>query len=171
MNHSAEAIMAITKNDNPRPLDRIDRRILQRLQEEGRISYVELGKAVGLSTSPCLERVKRLEQDGFIKGYRAILNPQRLNASLLIYVEVSLDYNSSDIFDQFRNAVLKIPQIQECHLVSGDFDYLIKIRISDMTAYRALLGEIMQGLPGVRDTKSYVVMEELKESLTIDLPG
>ncbi|MCW8944473.1 MAG: leucine-responsive transcriptional regulator Lrp [Sedimenticola sp.] len=162
--------MGIAKPASARPLDRIDRRILEKLQSDGRISYVELGKAVGLSTSPCLERVKRLEQDGFIKGYRAILNPQLLNASLLIYVEVSLDYNSSDIFDQFRTAILQLPQVQECHLVSGDFDYLIKVRISDMAAYRALLGEIMQGLPGVRDTKSYVVMEELKESLTISIP-
>ncbi|WP_428606682.1 leucine-responsive transcriptional regulator Lrp [Sedimenticola sp.] len=163
--------MSIAKKSQARLLDRIDRRILRTLQVDGRISYVELGKAVGLSTSPCLERVKRLEQEGYIKGYCAILNPQLLAASLLIYVEVSLEYNSSDIFDQFRSAVLKLTQVQECHLVSGDFDYLIKVRISDMASYRELLGEIMHGLPGVRDTKSYVVMEELKETLSIDIPG
>lgn len=162
--------MSATRKPQPRALDRIDRHILSCLQNDGRLSYVELGKAVGLSTSPCLERVRRLEQEGYIKGYRAILNPQLLQASLLIYIEVSLDYDSPEIFSQFKTAVLGLSQVQECHLVSGDFDYLIKIRISDMASYRELLGDILQKLPGVRDTKSYVVMEELKESLAIDLP-
>ena len=152
-----------------RKLDRIDRRILSTLQQNGRISYVDLGEQVGLSTSPCLERVKRLERKGYIKGYSAILDPHLLDASLLIYVEISLDYNSPDIFEQFRRAILTLPQVLECHLVSGDFDYLIKIRISNMAAYRELLGDILHTLPGVRDTKSYVVMEELKESLALEI--
>lgn len=158
----------------PRPartLDRLDRKILGALQEDGRISFTDLGNRVGLSTSPCLERVRRLERDGFIRGYRAVLDPQLLGVELLIYVEISLDYTSPDIFEQFKAAAVELPQVQECHLVSGDFDYLIKIRIADMAAYRELLGEILHGLPGVRDTKSYVVMEEVKETLALDIPG
>jgi len=154
----------------PRKLDRIDLRILRTLQHDGRISYVDLGEAVGLSTSPCLERVKKLEREGFIQGYQALLQPHLLDASLLVYVEISLDYNTPDIFEQFRSAVLQVTQVQECHLVSGDFDYLLKIRIANMKAYRELLGEILQDLPGVRDTKSYVVMEELKETLDVQIP-
>ncbi|MCP4996704.1 MAG: AsnC family transcriptional regulator [Gammaproteobacteria bacterium] len=160
-----------TEEKQKRPLDRMDRRILRKLQRDGRISYVDLGAAVGLSTSPCMERVKRLERDGYIQHYSAILSPQLIGAGLLVYVEISLDYNSPDIFSQFKTAALNLPQLQECHLVSGDFDYLLKIRITDMAAYRALLGEILQKLPGVRDTKSYVVMEELKESAEINIPG
>lgn len=152
-----------------RELDRIDRRILQTLQTDGRISYVELGNRVGLSTSPCLERVKRLEREGYIKRYAAILDPHLLDAGLLVYVEISLDYKSKDIFEQFRAAALKLKMVQECHLISGDFDYLLKIRITDMAAYRNLLGDILQQLPGVRDTKSYVVMEELKEGLDLEI--
>ncbi len=163
--------MSTKSKINARKLDRIDLRILQTLQHDGRISYVDLGEAVGLSTSPCLERVKKLEREGFIQGYQALLQPHLLNAALLVYVEISLDYNTPDIFEQFRSAVLQVTQVQECHLVSGDFDYLLKIRIADMKAYRELLGEILQDLPGVRDTKSYVVMEELKETLNIQIPS
>ena len=154
----------------PRLLDRIDRNILRILQEHGRISYVDLANLVGLSTSPCLERVRRLEKDGFIKGYSAILEPAYLHAGLLVFVEISLDYTSPDIFAQFREAAQRIPQVQECHLVSGSFDYLLKVRIPDMAAYRELLGEIVQTLPGVRDSKSCVVMEEIKESLQLVIP-
>jgi Lrp/AsnC family leucine-responsive transcriptional regulator len=160
----------MSKSTRPaKHLDRLDRKILNVLQQDGRISYTDLGNRVGLSTSPCLERVRRLERDGYIRGYRAILDPQRLGAELLIYVELSLDYTSPDIFEQFKRAVVALPQVQECHLVSGDFDYLVKIRIADMAAYRELLGEILHGLPGVRDTKSYVVMEEVKETLALDI--
>jgi len=161
--------MAVSNRGDAKGIDRIDRRILEQLQLNGRISYVDLGEAVGLSTSPCLERVRRLERDGYIRGYSAQLAPQLLGAGLLVYVEINLDYTSQDIFAQFRSAVLAVPQLLECHLVSGDFDYLLKIRIADMAAYRELLGEILHRLPGVRDTKSYVVMEELKETLNLEI--
>ena len=150
-----------------RALDRIDRRILRQLQRDGRTSYVDLAERVGLSTSPCLERVRRLEREGFIKGYTALLDPQRLDAALLVFVEISLHYTSAEIFEEFREAVLAWPQILECHLVSGDFDYLLKVRIADIASYRRLLGEIMHALPGVRDSRSIVVMEEVKESAVI----
>ena len=147
-----------------RLLDRIDRNILHTLQNDGRLSYVELAEKVGLSTSPCLERVKRLERDGFIIGYSARLDPQKLAAGLLVFVEISLNYTSGNVFNEFRQAVRQWPEIQECHLVSGDFDYLLKIRIADMMAYRELLGEIVHVLPGVRDSRTLVAMETVKES-------
>lgn len=145
-------------------LDRVDRKILEELQKNGRISYVELGERVGLSTSPCLERVRRLEQDNYIVGYTAILNPDLLDAGLMVYVEIKLEYESRQIFEKFKHAALKIPFVLECHLLSGDFDYLMKIRVADMHEYRDLLGEILRELPGVRDTRTYMVMEVIKES-------
>ena len=134
------------------------------------MSYVELGERVGLSTTPCMERVKRLEREKFILGYGARLNPQKLEASLLVFVEISLSSKSADIFDEFRRAATKLHHVLECHLVSGDFDYLIKARISEMASYRTLLGDILLKLPGVRESKSYIVMEEIKESLAISVP-
>jgi Lrp/AsnC family leucine-responsive transcriptional regulator len=150
-----------------RKLDRIDRNILRALQGNARLSYVELADKVGLSTSPCLERVKRLERDGLIKAYKTKLDADQLQASLLVFVEISLDYTSPDVFELFRDAVNQWPEIQECHLVSGNFDYLLKIRIADMAAYRKLLGEIIHVLPGVRDSRTLVAMETVKE--TFDL--
>lgn len=154
-----------------REMDKIDRNILRILQEEGRISFTELGERVGLSTTPCTERVRRMEREGIIQGYSARLNPAALKAGLLVFVELNLAYKSGDIFEEFRRAVLKLPQVLECHLVSGDFDYLIKARISEMASYRKLLGDILLKLPHVRESKSYIVMEELKESLHIPVPS
>ena len=159
-----------TRRASSRELDKIDLNILRILQNEGRISYVELGDRVGLSTTPCMERVKRLEREKFIVGYGARLNPQKLQASLLVFVEISLASKSADIFDDFRRAATKLPHVLECHLVSGDFDYLIKARISEMASYRKLLGDILLKLPGVRESKSYIVMEEIKETLAIPIP-
>lgn len=153
-----------------RQLDRIDRNILRTLQESGRISYVDLADRVGLSTTPCMERVKRLEREGIIQGYSARLNPQFLQAGLLVFVEISLYTKSADIFDDFRKAVINLPNVLECHLVSGHFDYLVKARISEMASYRELLGDILLKLPGVRESKSYIVMEELKETLSLPIP-
>nr|MBF0684465.1 Lrp/AsnC ligand binding domain-containing protein [Pseudomonas sp.] len=153
-----------------RDLDRIDRSILRVLQQDGRISFTELGERVNLSTTPCTERVRRLEREGVILGYHARLNPQQLRASLLVFVEISLDNKSGDAFDDFRRAVLRLPHVLECHLVSGDFDYLIKARISEMASYRKLLGDILLKLPHVRESKSYIVMEEVKESLELPVP-
>lgn len=151
-------------NSSNRKLDRIDRRILRALQEDGRISYVDLAGKVGLSTSPCLERVRRLEKDGYIRAYTALLAPDRLDASLLVFVEISLNYTSGTVFEDFRRAVAHWPEILECHLVAGDFDYLLKLRIADMASYRQLLGEILHTLPGVRDSRTLVAMETVQES-------
>lgn len=143
-------------------LDRIDCNILYELQKDGRLSNVELSKRVGLSPTPCLERVKRLESEKYITGYRATLNPEKLNAALLVFVEITLTKTSPDVFDDFSKAVQDLDVIQECHLVSGDFDFLLKTRVSDMAAYRELLGETLLTLPAVSESRTYVVMEEVK---------
>ncbi len=143
-------------------LDRIDRNILHELQNNGRLSNVELSKRVGLSPTPCLERVKRLEQDKVITGYSADLNPQYLNAALLVFVEITLSRTSPDVFEEFSKAVMNLDVIQECHLVSGNFDFLLKTRVSDMQAYRNLLGDTLLTLPAVSESRTYVVMEEVK---------
>ncbi|MFB9887504.1 Lrp/AsnC ligand binding domain-containing protein [Balneatrix alpica] len=153
-----------------RKLDRIDRNILRALQDDARLSYVDLANQVGLSTTPCMERVKKLERDGIILGYHAHLNPRALDASLLVFVEISLTYNSPTVFEDFRREVMRLPHVMECHLVSGNFDYLIKARIGEMSEYRVLLGELLQKLPGVSHTRSYVVMEEVKESSSLHVP-
>ena len=152
-----------------RPLDRLDMNILRTLQSDGRISYVELAEQVGLSSTPCIERVKRLEKDGFIEGYYARLTADALGFSMLVFVEISLSYQSPDAFSEFNKAVKKLPYILECHLVSGDADYLIKARIDGMSEYRALLGDMLLTLPGVKNSKSYIVMEEVKESQALPI--
>ena len=145
-------------------IDRIDKNILFELQKNGRLSNIELSKRVGLSATPCLERVKRLENDKFIVGYQAILNPKKLDAALLVIVEITLTKTSPDVFDDFSKAVHGLEVIQECHLVSGNFDFLLKTRVADMAAYRELLGDTLLRLPAVSESRTYVVMEEVKSS-------
>ena len=157
------------KSKNPKLLDRTDRRILECLQNDGRISNVQLARKVNLTPTPCIERVKRLERQGYIRGYTAILDPELVNASLLVFVEIDLSHNSPDAFRKFREEARRLPEIMDCHLVSGNFDYLIKARVSDMKAYRELLGEKLLSLPGVNTSRSYVVMEEIKETLKLPL--
>ncbi|MEM5535273.1 Lrp/AsnC ligand binding domain-containing protein [Neptuniibacter pectenicola] len=151
-------------NNKKRALDRLDISILRTLQVDGRISYVDLAEKVGLSSTPCIERVKRLEKEGYIEGYYARLNPQLLDYNMLVFVEISLSYQTPDAFQMFNRAVCDLPYILECHLVSGDADYLLKARINDMSEYRALLGDMLLTLPGVKNSKSYIVMEEVRET-------
>ena len=153
-----------------RDLDRTDLKILDLLQKNGRLTMTELAHQVGLSATPCTERVRRLERDGVITGYHARVNPNSVKASLLVFVEISLAYKSGDIFEEFRRAALRLPNVLECHLVSGDFDYLIKARISEMASYRKLLGSTLLTMPNVRESKSYIVMEEVKETLSLPIP-
>jgi Lrp/AsnC family transcriptional regulator, leucine-responsive regulatory protein len=155
---------------NPiRALDKLDHKILKILQQDGRIAMKELAEQVGLSVTPCIERVKRMERDNVIMGYFARVNPLELGASLLVFVEITLDHKSGNMFEQFRREVQRIPEVLECHLVSGDFDYLIKARIGEMADYRKLLGDILLQLPGAVQSKRYVVMEEIKETLIIQV--
>ena len=158
-----------TQHKVVRALDRIDRRILTLLQQDGRMAMKDLSEQVGLSITPCIDRVKRMERDGVITGYYARVDPAQLGASLLVFVEITLDHKNGNMFEKFRREVLKVPEVLECHLVSGDFDYLIKARIGEMSDYRKILGNVLLQLPGAVQSKSYVVMEEVKESLTIPI--
>ena len=150
-----------------RGLDKIDLKILRVLQKDGRISNLKLAEEVHLSPTAVLERVKRLTRDGFILGYEARLNPLKLGAGLMVFVEVLLDRTVHDVMDSFRAAVQVRPEILECHLVAGGFDYLLKTRVSDMAAYRSFVGDVIWSLPGVRDTRTYAVMEEVKNSTSL----
>ena len=152
-----------------RKLDRTDVEILSILQTDGKTTNVALSKRVNLSATPCLERVKALEGDGFITGYSANLSPAKLGLGLTIFVQILLDRTSEDTFQKFRAAVLAIPQIQECHMVTGGFDYLLKVRVTDMAAFRSFLGDVLSQIPGIRETHSYPVMEEVKDTASISL--
>ena len=152
-----------------RKLDRIDRMILDILQKNGRIAISELAAKVNLSTTPCSERVKRLERDGIIMGYYARLNPELVDKRLLVFLEIKLSAKSGDLFEQVARDLSEIPEVLECHLISGDFDYLVKARLKEMSAYRKLLGNILKKLPASASSHSYVVMEEVKEGLYLDI--
>lgn len=158
------------KSTVDRELSRLDLRILEELQKEGRITYAELARRVGLTTSPCMERVKRMEKEGVIRGYTALLDPQILHSNLVVFVQIRLSRLSQGVFEEFKLAAVALSEVQECYLVSGNFDYLIKARVNDMEAYRKFLGETLLSLPGVQESTSYVVMEEVKETLNLALP-
>ena len=152
----------------PKNLDRIDLTILDTLQQDGRISNVELAKKVNLSASPCLERVKRLEAEGYIERYGAFLNARKLKYGMSAFIQVTLDRTTKDVFNNFRSEVVKIKEVAECHMVAGGFDYLLKLRFEDMEAYREVLGYIVE-LPAVSQTNTYVVMEHVKADQGIPL--
>ena len=148
-------------------LDRIDRVILEELQRDGRLPITELAQRVGLSTSPCSERVRRLEREKVILGYHARVDPEALGRGLLVFVELTLSSKSSQTFEAVRQALLLEPRVIECHLISGSFDYLVKARLSAMREYRDLLGQILRQIPVPAQSNSYVVMEEIKEGLAL----
>lgn len=143
-------------------LDRIDRRLLAILQSDGRIAAVDLAEKVGLSPTATGERIRHLQKDGYITGFGARLDAHKLGLDLLVFVEVYLDKTTPDAFDRFAAAVRRAPEVLECHMVAGGFDYLVKTRVADMSAYRRFLGEVLLALPAVRETRTYAVMEEVK---------
>lgn len=151
-------------------LDRLDRKIIDILQRTGRISMTDLGEQIGLSTSPCAERVRRLERSGVITGYHARINPQAVGKTLLVFVEITLSAKSADVFEKVRKELLYMPEVMECHLVSGSFDYLVKARLDAMSDYRDLLGIILKRIPVPAQSHSYVVMEEIKETTFLPQP-
>ena len=150
-------------------LDRIDRKILSILQKDGRIANLKLAEAVALSPTAVLARVQRLTRDGFILGYEARLNPLKLGIGMLVFVEVLLDRTTPNVFEAFNAAVQVRDEILECHMVAGGFDYLLKTRMADMNAYRNFAGTVLWQLPGVRETRTYAVMEEVKHSSHLHL--
>lgn len=161
--------MSNLRKNQRKPLDKIDLSILRELQTNARITNTELSRRVNLSPTPCAERVRSMEVNGYIQQYQTKISPKVLNLELLVFVEITLSRNSPDVFDEFRQAVIALPQVLECHLVSGNFDYLIKARVADMSAYRKLLGETLLTLPGVSDSRTYVVMEEVKEEQSLPI--
>ena len=150
-------------------IDRIDLRILNVLQRDGRISNLKLAESVALSPTAVLARVQRLQRDGYILGYEAMLNPLKLGAGMMVFVEVLLDRTTPNVFEAFKAAVQVRPEIMECHMVAGGFDYLLKTRMADMLAYRAFAGTVLWQLPGVRETRTYAVMEEVKNTTHLAL--
>ena len=150
-------------------LDRTDLKILRCLQADGRISNLKLAQEVALSPTAVLARVQRLSKEGFILGYEARLNPLTLGAGMMVFVEVLLDRTTPNVFEAFKAAVQVRAEIMECHMVAGGFDYLLKTRMADMAAYRAFAGTVLWQLPGVRETRTYAVMEEVKNTTCLPL--
>ena len=161
------------RRDDPSPvaaaasagvLDDVDRRLLRILQADGRITNLKLAGAVGLSSASTHERVKRLVRDGTILGFGARLNPALLQAGLLVFAEVRLSDMSNAVNEAFKAAVQLRPEILECHEVAGGFDYLLKTRVAHMGAYRDLVAAVAWSLPGVRDVRTYAVIDEVKNT-------
>lgn len=143
-------------------LDRIDRRILRELQADGRITNAELAQRVGLAPTSMSDRLKRLQTHGIVTGFSARVDPHRVGLDLLVLVEVSLDKTTPDAFEKFAKAARNVPEVLECHMVAGGFDYLLKARLAGMPQYRAFLGGVLLNLPGVSETRTYPVIEEVK---------
>lgn len=156
-------------SSNDYKLDEADRRILRALQQDGRITNQDLAAACNMSASSCFERVRRLRERGVIMGYTALINPKYAERELLVFVEIMLDRTTSDIFDQFAARIRRSPEVLECHMVAGGFDYLVKVRMKDMAAYRAFLADTLVVMPGVRETRTYAVMEEVKDTSVLPL--
>jgi Lrp/AsnC family leucine-responsive transcriptional regulator len=150
-------------------LDAVDRRLLRVLQDDGRISNAELARRCNLSPAACFERMRRLREKKVITGYAALINPAKVGRGLMIFVEVLLDRTTGDMFEAFAEAVRRQPEVLECHMVAGGFDYLIKARVGDMEAYRAFLGDVLVKMPGVRETRTYAVLEEVKSTTALPL--
>ena len=155
--------------NKPKPLDRIDRKILELLQRDGRLSNIELARQINLSATPCLERVRRLEREGYIVGYVALADPALLNADTVAYIQVLLTNTSTSNLREFNRKMRALPEVESCHMVAGGFDYLIKIRCASMKHYQHFLGEKLATIPLVAQTHTYVVIDEVKSETAISL--
>ncbi len=155
-------------NSEQLELDRFDRTILSVLAEDGRISITDLSKRIGLSKSPTQARLRRLEQTGVIIGYRALLDPIRLGLDHVAFVEVRLSDTREAALSAFNAAIAKVPEIEQAHMIAGNFDYLLKVRTRDMTEYRRFLGETISALPHIANTSTYVAMQAVKETMLSD---
>jgi Lrp/AsnC family transcriptional regulator, leucine-responsive regulatory protein len=154
-------------NSRPRPpvdLDRFDDAILRELASDGRISATELSRRIGLSKSPTQARMKRLEDSGVIAGYRALLDPILMGRAHVAFVEVRLSDTREAALQAFNKAVLAVPEVEQCHMIASRFDYLLKVRTTDILDYRRVLAERISALPHVTSTSTYVAMEAVKES-------
>ncbi len=144
-------------------IDRMDRSILAALARDGRLSMAELAEKVGLSKTPVQARVRRLERDGYIRGYAAIIDRARMGEGHVAFVQVKLSDTRSAALDAFNKAVLAVPEVEQCHMIAASFDYLLKVRTRDIAAYRRVLGERISALPHVAQTSTYVAMETVKD--------
>jgi len=144
-------------------LDRYDQAIITELQSNARITITELASRVGLSKTPCQLRMRRLEKEAYILGYSARVDPARLGAKHVAFVQVTLSDTKTRALNAFNSAVRKIKEVEQCHMIAGGFDYLLKVRTVDMESYRAILGEKLSSLPYVIQTSTFVVMESVKE--------
>ena len=151
------------KTEQNRTLDQIDRKILSVLAQDGRIAFTDLAQIVGLSKSPCQARVKRLQAQGYIRGFRAILDPAKLGLDHIAFVEVELNDTTEAALSAFNTAVSKVYEIEQCHMIAGAFDYLLKVRTQNIQAYRTVLGETITALPHVSNTSTHVCMEAVKD--------
>ncbi len=149
-------------------LDRIDRRILQRLQRDGRISNADLAKALNISPATCHRRTQRLFDEGYIRSVRGEVAPRTVDRGALVIVGVVLDRSTPDSFAAFEAAIVKMPVVLDCHLVAGDFDFFLKIRVRDIDDFNRLHGEQLIGLPGVRQTRTFFVMKEVVDNRPLD---
>lgn len=151
------------------PLDMHDLKILEVLQTDGRISVSDLARQINLSSTPCAQRLRKLEMLGLISGYKAIVEPGAIGLDLLVFIQVTLKETDETTLRSFNSAIGRVPNVLECHMVGGDFDYLLKARVSGMTDYRKLLGGEIGSLPMVQGTHSYFVMEEVKDGTPLPL--
>ena len=145
-------------------LDEFDRKILSILGRDGRITYTDLAQRVGLSKTPCQQRVKRLVESGLITGFRAIVDPAKVGLDHVAFAEVKLSDTREEALRQFNVAVRRIPEVEECHMIASSFDYLLKVRTPDIRRYRIVLGEKISSLPHVASTSTFVAMETILES-------
>lgn len=150
-------------------MDRIDLKILDELQRDARLSVVEISRRVGLTKTPCAERIRRLEKSGVIRGYHADLDPEAMDVGHVVMVQVLLTSTTAQDLKRFNEGVQKIPEIESCHMIAGDFDYLLKVRTRDIAAYREVMGDRISELPCVRQTHTYVVMEVVKDAHTLPI--
>lgn len=145
-------------------LDRFDEKILSILAVEGRLPVTDLARRIGISKSPCQVRLKRLQEEGYIRGFRAVIDPGKLGLEHVAFVEVSLSDTRERALKAFNRAVMKIPEIEQCHMIAGSFDYLLKVRTADIRSFRRTLGESITMLPHVASTSSFVTMEAIKDA-------
>ncbi|PKU25666.1 Lrp/AsnC family transcriptional regulator [Telmatospirillum siberiense] len=148
--------------------DRIDQKILHLLQQNGRLSNAELAETVNISPATCYRRTQRLFEKGYIAGVRAIIAPHKVERGTLVMVGVVLDRSTPESFAQFEQAVAALPFVIDCHLVAGDFDYFLKIRVGDMAEFNVIHGKDLIALPCVRQTRTFFVMKEVVDNAPLD---
>ncbi len=147
-------------------IDAFDRRIIEALREDGRMSVTELARRVGLSKTPCQVRMRRLMEEGYIRGFRAVIDPAKLGLDHIAFAEVKLSDTREAALGEFRRAVLRIAEVEECHMIASSFDFLLKVRTADIRRYRIVLGERISSLPHVASTSTFVAMETIRDAAT-----